>query len=442
VRGASIGAGSHGIVSLAMNGYNGQLFAVKSATGYSCVLDNEYRILHCMDSPYIVRCLGRNYSVENGVGTHNLFMEYMPGGSLGDLLIKFGGRLNDSVIRAYTHGILRGIHYLHRQGIVHCDIKGKNVLVGANGVKLADFGFAKRSGDEKEGQETLQLRGTPLWMAPEVVNQVEQGPASDIWSLGCTVLEMATGRPPWRQVSNPLAAMYQIGCTETLPELPASLSAQIQDFLEKCFRRDPKKRWTCAELLNHHFLNEDWSTMKEEAIRGTGSPTSNLDLGNQVWNSCQTTIPSLGIPSPTGESNSEVNMSIDPCQRPSPRERVMALAAGCKSGDIADWPNWSAITHDQRVVVRSSRGNSPTSDKPVSKLDISNGSSIQELPFRKEKCSANLEAASWEELQPRGELDECLDIAVSASQPEHQSSSSTYAETLHHDLFQMAAASI
>jgi serine/threonine protein kinase len=64
--------------------------------------------------------------------------------ALADLLIKFGGKLDESVIRAYTRGILRGIHYLHRQGIVHCDIKGKNVLVGANGVKLADFGSAKR----------------------------------------------------------------------------------------------------------------------------------------------------------------------------------------------------------------------------------------------------------------------------------------------------------
>ena len=188
VRGAIIGAGAQGTVSLAMNSSNGQLFAVKSAAGYSSELDNEYEILQRIDSPYIVRCLGRNFSVEHGVEMHNLLMEYMPGGSLGDLLIKFGGRLNESVIRSYTDAILRGIHYLHRQGIVHCDIKGKNVLVGANGVKLADFGSSKSWGNQEKGQEALQLRGTPQWMAPEVVNQVEQGPASDIWSLGCTVI--------------------------------------------------------------------------------------------------------------------------------------------------------------------------------------------------------------------------------------------------------------
>ena len=236
VRGAIIGAGAQGTVSLAMNSSNGQLFAVKSAASYSSELDNEYEILQPLDSPYIVRCLGRNFSVEHGVEMHNLLMEYMPGGSLGDLLIKFGGRLNESMIRSYTDAILCGIHYLHRQGIVHCDIKGKNVLVGTNGVKLADFGSAKRFAGNEKCQKTLQLRGTPLWMAPEVVKQVEQGPASDIWSLGCTVLEMATGRPPWNNVSNPVAAIYQIGRTEELPKLPALISAQLQDFLEKCFR--------------------------------------------------------------------------------------------------------------------------------------------------------------------------------------------------------------
>jgi serine/threonine protein kinase len=238
------------------------------------------------------------------------------------------------------------------------------------------------------------LRGTPQWMAPEVVNQVEQGPASDIWSLACTVLEMATGRPPWSQVSSPLAAMYRIGCTEELPELPASLSPQIRDFLEKCFRRDPKKRWTSAELLNHPFLNEDCSAMEaEEAIRGPGSPTSHLDFRNQVWDSysSQTTpILSLSIPSPTGECNAEVNRSVEQCPRPSPRDRVMALAAACKFEDVANRPNWITSPHGQWIVVRSSRSKSPTSDKPLSKSDISNGSSIQELPFTEEKCSASL----------------------------------------------------
>lgn len=258
-RGAPIGAGAFGTVSLPMNRSNGGLFAVKSTVSSIPSSQNEYDILRSLDSPFIIRCLGRDQTIENGMGMDNLFMEYMPGGSIVDLLDKFGRQLDESVIRVYTLGILGGIHYLHRQGIVHCDIKGKNVLVGANGVKLGDFGFAKRIVDEGENldvDERYKVMGTPLWMAPEVLNRVLQGPASDIWSLGCTVVEMAPGRPPFRNVSNPLVAMYRIACTEILPEFPLSLPPQGQDFLDKCFRRDLSQRWISAQLLDHPFLNQ------------------------------------------------------------------------------------------------------------------------------------------------------------------------------------------
>jgi len=258
-RGALIGTGAFGTVSLAMNKSDGGLFAVKSTVSSISPSQNEYEILRSLDSPFIIRCLGRDHTVENGVSVDNLFMEYMPGGSIVDLLNKFGPQLDESVIRAYTRDILFGINYLHRQGIVHCDIKGKNVLVGANGVKLADFGSAKKIVDEGENldmDEKNKVRGTPLWMAPEVLNCVEQGPASDIWSVGCTVVEMASGRPPFRNSSNPLVAMYRIACTETLPEIPLSLSPQGRDFLDKCFRRDRSQRWTSAQLLDHPFLGQ------------------------------------------------------------------------------------------------------------------------------------------------------------------------------------------
>ncbi|XP_059067882.1 mitogen-activated protein kinase kinase kinase 18-like [Cryptomeria japonica] len=242
VCGGIIGAGAFGTVSLAICKSNAHLFAVKSTTTSISSLENEYNILKSLDSPYVVQCLGKEYTTENGQSVYNLFMEYMPGGSIGDLLTKFGGQLDESVIRCYTRGILLGIQYLHRKGIVDCDIKGKNILVGSNGVKLADLGSAKRNGNEEDKEQRCQLRGSPLWMAPEVVKQVEQGPASDIWSLGCTVIEMSTGQPPWGSTLHPLNTMYRIGFIEELPEMPQYLSAEGKDFLEKCLRRDPRQR--------------------------------------------------------------------------------------------------------------------------------------------------------------------------------------------------------
>ncbi|KAH9313046.1 hypothetical protein KI387_028081 [Taxus chinensis] len=340
VRGDIIGSGTFATVSLAIDKLNGELFAVKSmpsASQSNACLDNEYSILKSMDSPYIVKCLGKDFSTENGVQLCNLFLEYMPGGSAADLMNKFGGQLEESVIRGFTRGILRGIDYLHGRGIVHCDVKGKNVLVGAGGVvKLGDLGSARTS--EEKGSSVEDVRGTPLWMAPEVINQVEQGPPSDIWSVGCTVVEMATGRPPWSSVSNPLAAMYRIGCTDQLPELPVCLSFQCRDFVEKCLRRDPKQRWTAAQLLNHGFLNEERWFSATDVKSGPLSPTSTLDSGGPHWDSCsssQTEDPnfSLDIVTPTREIVEEKEKDL--AKRPSPRDRIVALAADCQKPD--DW---------------------------------------------------------------------------------------------------------
>ncbi|GLJ08673.1 hypothetical protein SUGI_0093440, partial [Cryptomeria japonica] len=370
VRGAIIGSGAFGTVSLGISKTNGELFAVKSmaASSVSC-LENEYNVLSCLDSPYVVRCLGKEQGFQNGVEVCNLMMEYMPGGSIADLLSNIGGKMEESVIRDHTRGILLGLDYLHRQGIVHCDIKGKNVLLGACGaVKLGDFGSARRA---EERGFLKDLRGTPLWMAPEVMNRLEQGPPSDIWSLGCTVVEMATGRLPWSEVSNPLAAMFRIACTDEVPDLPACVSTQCRDFLEKCLRRDPKQRWTAAQLLNHPFLHE--TDCCSEVKRAPLSPTSILDFQRPDWDSCSSslsqTVPilSLDIPRPSAQV---------PVIRPSPRDRIAALAAGCQR------PNWSTSSFNgDWIVVRSK---SPSSNV-LESIPVESSSRLQESDREQEK---------------------------------------------------------
>ncbi|OEL36106.1 hypothetical protein BAE44_0002877, partial [Dichanthelium oligosanthes] len=92
-------------------------------------------------------------------------------------------------------------------------------------------------------------------MAPEVARGEAQGPAADVWALGCTVLEMATGRAPWSDMdSDVLAALHRIGYTDAVPEVPSWLSAEAKDFLARCFARDAADRWTAAELLEHPFV--------------------------------------------------------------------------------------------------------------------------------------------------------------------------------------------
>ncbi|GLJ08694.1 hypothetical protein SUGI_0093830 [Cryptomeria japonica] len=365
VRGGIIGAGAFGTVSLGICKSNAHLFAVKSSTNSISSLENEYNILRSLDSPYVVQCLGKEYTTENGQSVYNLFMEYMAGGSIGDLLTKFGGQLDESVIRCYTRGILLGIQYLHRQGIVHCDIKGKNILAGSNGVKLADLGSAKRIGSEEDKEERCQLRGTPLWMAPEVVKQVEQGPASDIWSLGCTVIEMSTGQPPWGSNLHPFTAMYRIGFSEELPEMPQYLSAEGKDFLEKCLRRDPRQRWSCEQLLAHPFVSEASPVLNESPLRGPQSLVSRpLDLEDSDFCSSvdSSGSPILALPRNLSTNREPNEGACDrdermACQKsPPPKDRILKLAAGGEfKGVVGKGNNWFADPlPDQWIVVRSS----------------------------------------------------------------------------------------
>lgn len=287
LRGSLIGAGSFGTVSLAINKDSGELFAVKSieccerTRAELLAIENELRILQSLDSPSIVRCLGSDYSVENGVQMRNLFMEYMAGGSLADLMKKFGGQLDEALIRVYTRGILEGLDYLHGQGVVHCDIKGKNILIGSSGVKIADLGSAKTLGTQELGMGCL--KGTPLWMAPEVIMQQEQGTASDIWSLGCTIVEMATGRPPWSKSLNLFAMFLKSVNKVELPPLPECLSEEGKDFLRKCLQRDSTQRWTTGQLLEHPFVEK--KARVESRVKIPLSPTSVLDDTTSDWDS-------------------------------------------------------------------------------------------------------------------------------------------------------------
>ncbi len=78
-----------------------------------------------------------------------------------------------------------------------------------NGIcKLADFGGAKKIYSESTKEQYTSLRGTPYWMAPEVIKQTGHGRKADIWSVGCTVIEMAAGRPPWSQYKNQVCRIH------------------------------------------------------------------------------------------------------------------------------------------------------------------------------------------------------------------------------------------
>ncbi|KAE8700456.1 Saposin-like aspartyl protease family protein [Hibiscus syriacus] len=288
-RGRTIGRGSTAIVSIATVDQSGHLFAVKSSElSQSESLRKEQSILCTLSCPQVVAYKGCDISSENGKLLYNLFLEYSPSGTVTDAIHKHGGCLEEYMVRSYTRGILLGLEFLHSRGIVHCDIKGQNILVTDDGVKIADLGCARRA-DGTSGA-SWSVAGTPVYMAPEVARGEQQGFSADVWALGCTVIEMATGRAPWPDVRDPVSALYRIGYSNDVPEIPNMISKLARDFLSKCLRRDPAERWSATQLLSHDFVKESKETV------GSKSETPNNVLHPHLWDSVEE-LETVQIPS-------------------------------------------------------------------------------------------------------------------------------------------------
>ncbi|CAK9173651.1 unnamed protein product [Ilex paraguariensis] len=265
-KGELIGCGAFGRVYMGMNLDSGELLAVKEVSiAGNCAskektqahiweLEEEVKLLKNLSHPNIVRYLGTAREEES----LNILLEFVPGGSISSLLGKFGS-FPESVIRMYTKQLLLGLEYLHKNGIMHRDIKGANILVDNKGcIRLADFGASKKVVELATITGAKSMKGTPYWMAPEVILQTGHSFSADIWSVGCTVIEMATGKPPWSQQYQEVAALFHIGTTKAHPPIPEHLSVEAKDFLLNCLQKEPYLRPAASYLLNHPFVTGEY----------------------------------------------------------------------------------------------------------------------------------------------------------------------------------------
>lgn len=261
-KGPAIGEGSFGRVYRGINDSTGELIAIKQF----CLLDGsedeiegfrrEIETMESLEHRNIVRYFGTDRT------DRNLFilMEFVPGGSIEHMLSQFGGFSGD-LLRKFTHHILYGVNYLHEKGIIHRDIKGANVLVSSNGTaKLADFGCSKnlKGMFTASLEESLRaMKGSVQWMAPEVIKQVGCGPSSDIWSIGATIIEMATGSAPYSEFSNNLATLFHVATSNEPPKAPDSMvdDEEGSNLLKRCLVIDASQRASATELLQSPWFD-------------------------------------------------------------------------------------------------------------------------------------------------------------------------------------------
>ncbi|CAI5941940.1 unnamed protein product [Closterium sp. NIES-64] len=264
-----------GQVFLGLNERTGELMAVKQMkinagderAMHIAALEREIVLYRRMRHRHIVGYIDMEKDPSDG--SIYIFLEFVSGGSIHSMLEKFG-KFSESLVRVYTRQLLLGLEYLHRCKIIHRDIKGGNVLVDRDGViKLADFGASKAFQEGTVGEGCKSIRGSVFWMAPEVITGAGYGRKADIWSLGCTVIEMLTGSHPWPGMDNTWSAIFHIAKTTTGPPTPEESSEEGRDFLAACFQLDPALRPSAAQLLQHPFVQVP-DTPRDARMAGFG----------------------------------------------------------------------------------------------------------------------------------------------------------------------------
>ncbi|MCO5555692.1 hypothetical protein L7F22_009237 [Adiantum nelumboides] len=279
--GDSLGKGAFGSVYRGLNWMSGETVAVKQVRlgnmpqGELREIMAEIDLLKNLKHPNIVKYKGSEKTREYLF----IILEYCENGSLQHICKRFG-KFPEGLVGVYISQILEGLIYLHDQGVIHRDIKGANILTTKDGsVKLADFGVATKAGSLVGNNAVV---GSPYWMAPEVIDQSGATTASDIWSVGCVVIELLEGKPPYHQL-DPMPALFRI-VQDDCPPLPEGASPVVKDFLLHCFQKDVNLRVSAKKLSKHPWMVS--ARRQLEQMRNGGSIRGHAEAVKTVkeWN--------------------------------------------------------------------------------------------------------------------------------------------------------------
>ncbi|KAJ7471450.1 kinase-like protein [Mycena galericulata] len=252
VKGEALGRGAHGLVYLGLNATTGEIIAVKQisfspdapSTGRPSpqTIRREMENMEALRHPNLVEYLG----LEEDGESVSIFMEYIAGSSIRAKVLEHGA-FADDMIKSCTSQILRGLAYLHDNGIIHGELKSSNILVDSTGVcKIEGLGCS----ETEIRDNSWAVPRAVFWTAPEVIGTQYKAytAMADIWSLGCVVLEMFTGKRPWSELEA-VAVLFKLYHQTLRPQPPADvdLTPYAQDFMEKCLA-------FAVNLIKHPYL--------------------------------------------------------------------------------------------------------------------------------------------------------------------------------------------
>lgn len=177
-------------------------------------------------------------------------------------ILEEDGKFSEEQIRKIAIQIAHALHYLHTNKIIHRDMKPQNILVGADGVvKLCDFGFARSM--SSSSILLTSIKGTPLYMAPELVQEQPYNHSVDLWSFGIIIYELFAGQPPF--FTNQLGTLIKLIIKQSI-KYPPNMSKEFKSFLRGLLIKEPEKRMKWSDILEHPFLKKSNSYLEEEEI--------------------------------------------------------------------------------------------------------------------------------------------------------------------------------
>ncbi|XP_046514050.1 myosin light chain kinase, smooth muscle isoform X6 [Equus quagga] len=262
-----LGSGKFGQVFRLVEKKTGKIWAGKFFKAYSAkekeTIRQEIGIMNCLHHPKLVQCVDAFEEKANIV----MVLEIVSGGELFERIIDEDFELTERECIQYMRQISEGVQYIHKQGIVHLDLKPENIMcVNKTGtrIKLIDFGLARKL--ENAGSLKV-LFGTPEFVAPEVINYEPISYATDMWSIGVICYILVSGLSPFMgDNDNETLANVTSATWDFDDEAFDEISDDAKDFISNLLKKDMKNRLDCTQCLQHPWLMKDTKNMEAKKL--------------------------------------------------------------------------------------------------------------------------------------------------------------------------------